>query len=366
MAGVVPNLDRLVDRQITRRLDVMHRQLKKVYAATGMRSIKQLKEFIILGGSRHPDDGEFRHPDILFGSPSEDNGISRELILKHPDHQFGWQQRFRVQHVNGKDHLFATEKIISDWEYLNLILLQLEFPRQFIPEPILAELEVEHAPFSPLHNEINPRIDGAAWISCLPDDLYDEIRNPLYRNKWIDVEELFENANKLQQLREWKRGLRQGPPKRNLLLNLPDEGAANLVGTLDKKKRSPLLNLPEEGPANLVGTFVTGARRMGGLRPGLHNLHIAGQDIVLILRLLPRIPDVRGIRLPDAYRNRGHYLDEMRQHSWVWQDHLDRILGPGGPAAAAAGAGGPAAAGAGAPRTRKRKIRNRKTRKNRK
>jgi hypothetical protein len=381
MAGVAPNLD----RQITRRLAVMHRQLEKVYAATGTRSIKQLKEFIILGGSRHPDDGEFRHPDIILTMPSEDNGISRELILKHPDHQFGVQQRFRVQHVNGKDHLVATEKIISDWELLNLILLKLEFPRQFIPEPILAELEVEHAPFSPLHNEINPRSDGAAWINSLPDDLQDEIRNPLYRNNWIDVEELFENANRLRELREWKRGLRQGPPKRNLLLNLPDEGAANLVGTLDKKKRSLLLNLPEEGPANLVGTFVTGARRMGGLRPGLHNLHIAGQDIVLILRLLPRIPDVRGVRLPDAYRNRQHYVEEMREHSWVWQDHLDRIFGPGGPAAAraraaarraaraaAAGAGGPAAAGAGGPaaagdaRTRKRKTRNRKTRKNRK
>jgi hypothetical protein len=338
MAGIVPNYD----RQITRRLAVMQAQLRKVYAATGTRSIKQLKEFIILGGSRHPDDGEFRHPDIILSTPSEDNGISRELILKHPDHQFGTQQRFRVQHVNGKDHLVATEKIISDWEYLNLILLKLEFPRQFIPEPILAELEVEHAPYSPLHNEINPRIDGRAWIGSLPNDLYDEISFPLDRNNWIDVEELFENANRLQQLREWKRGLQQGHAGRSLLLNLP-----------------------EEGPANSVGTFVTGIQRTGGLRPGKHNLVIKDQELVLIIRLLPKIPDVSGVRLPDAYRNRQHYLEEMREHSRVWQDHLDRILGP------AAGAGGPAAAGAGGPaagdaRTRKRKTRNRKTRKNRK
>jgi hypothetical protein len=394
MAGIVPNYD----RQITRRLAVMQAQLRKVYAATGTRSIKQLKEFIILGGSRHPDDGEFRHPDIILSTPSEDNGISRELILKHPDHQFGTQQRFRVQHVNGKDHLVATEKIISDWELLNLILLKLEFPRQFIPEPILAELEVEHAPFSPLHNEINPRSDGAAWINSLPDDLHIEISEWLNRNNWIDVEELFERANRLQQLREWKRGLQQGHAGRSLLLNLP-----------------------EEGPANSVGTFVTGIQRTGGRRPGKHNLVIKDQELVSIIRLLPKIPDVSGVRLPDAYRNRQHYLEEMREHSWVWQDHLDRIFGPGGPAAAraraaarraaraaagagagaedpaggpaaagaggpaAAGAGGPAAAGAGGPaaagagdpaaaedartrkrKTRKRKTRNRKTRKNRK
>jgi len=320
MAGVAPNYD----RHITYRLAVMQAQLGKVYAATGTRSIKQLKEFIILGGSRHPH--------IILGTPSEDNGISRELRLKHPNRQFGTQQKFRVQHVNGKDHLFATEKIISDWEYLNLILLKLEFPRQFIPEPILAELEVEHAPYSPYHNEINPRIDGRAWIGSLPDDLFDEIGFQLDRNNWIDVEELFENANRLQQLREWKRGLQQGHAGRSLLLNLP-----------------------EEGPANSVGTFVTGIQRTGGLRPGKHNLVIKDQELVLIFRLLPIRPDVSGVRLPDAYRNRQHYLEEMREHSRVWQDHLDRILGP---------AGGPAAAEDA--RTRKRKTRKRKTRKNRK
>ena len=364
MAGVAPNLD----RQITRRLDVMHRQLEKVYAATGTRSIKQLKEFIILGKERYPR--QYFH----FGWPSDDNGRSRSLILNHPEPYpvAEEQQSFRVQHVNGKDHLFATEKIISDWEYLNLILLQLEFPRQFIPVPIRAQLEAEHPPFSSIQSMINPRSDGRHWINSLPDDLYDEITwwlddRKVDHDNWIDVEELFENANTLRELREWKRGLRQGPPKRNLLLNLPDEGAANLVGTLDKKKRSPLLNLPEEGPANLVGTFVTGARRNGGLRPGLHNLHIAGQDIVLILRLLPRIPDVRGLRLPDAYRNRGHYVDAMRDHFRESQAHFDRIWGPaagaGGPAAGAAGVG---VVAAGAARTRKRKTRNRKTRKNRK
>ena len=350
MAGVAPN----VHAQITRSLNVMREQLRKVFTATGTRSIKQLKEFIILGKER---------PGICFGPSEVNNGLSRTMDFNHtPDWGSPTQQQFRVQHVNGKDHLFATEKIISDWEKLNLYLINLRFPRQFIPGPIRAELEAEHYPFSPIDNRINRRSDGLLWISLLPDDLMDVIDSHLGVPIWIDVEELFENAKRLRQLREWKRGLQQGHAGRSLLLNLP-----------------------EEGPANLVGTFVTGARRMGGLRPGLHNLHIAGQDIVLILRLLPRIPDVRGVRLPDAYRNRQHYVEEMREHSWVWQDHLDRIFGPGGPAAAraraaarraaraaAAGAGGPAAAGAGGPaaagdaRTRKRKTRNRKTRKNRK
>ena len=345
MAGVAPNLD----RQITRRLDVMEEQLNKVFTFTGTRSIQQLKAFIFFGRSRHPD--------ILFGWPSDDNGSSRKMILYHPEPNREYQQEFRVQHVNGKDHLFATEKIISDWEYLNLILLQLEFPRQFIPAPIRAQLEAEHAPFSALNNEINRWSSGRSWINSLPNDLYDEItwwlNTKVHHNKWIDVEELLENRNRLRQLREWKRGLRQG-----------------------HAGRSPLLNLPEEGPANLVGTFVTGARRNGGLRPGLHNLNIAGQEQVLIDRLTPKMPDVRGVTLPNAYRHRGHYLDEMR-HSFIeYQAHFDRIYGPAVPAAAAAEArrraaavaGGPAGAGAGAgaARTRKRKTRNRKTRKNRK
>jgi hypothetical protein len=332
MAAIAP----IVNAQINRRLDVMREQLRKVYAATGTRSIKQLKEFIILGEERPHAPHYF-----YFGWPSEDNERSRELTLKHPEpvHRDD-QQKFRVQHVNGKDHLFATEKIISDWRYLNLILLKLEFPRQFIPEPILAELEVEHPEYSSIDNVINPRASGESWINSLPNDLYDEISFPLYRNNWIDVEELFENANRLQQLREWKRGLQQGHAGRSLLLNLP-----------------------EEGPANLVGTFVTGIQRTGGLRPGKHNLVIKDQELVLIMRkLLPKLPDLRDVILPDAYRNRQHYVEEMREHFRERQAHLDRILGPAVPAA-------PAAVGvvaAGAARTRKRKIRNRKTRKNRK
>jgi hypothetical protein len=335
MAGVAPN----VHAQITRRLAVMHRQLEKVYAATGTRSIKQLKEFIILGKER---------PGITFGPSEVNNGLSRKMYFKYtPDWGSPDQQVFRVQHVNGKDHLFATEKIISDWEVLNLFLIELRFPRQFIPGPIRAELEAEHYPFSPINNRINRRSDGLLWISLLPDDLMDVIDSHLGFANWIDVEELFENANRLRELREWKRGLQQG-----------------------HAGRSPLLNLPEEGPANLVGTFATGARRMGGLRPGPHNLHIAGQEAVLIDRLTPTMPEV-DVELPNAYRHRGHYLDEVRHSFREYHAYLDRTFGPAVPAVAAAEARrravavGPAAA-AGAARTRKRKTRNRKTRKNRK
>lgn len=324
MAGIAPN----VNAQITRRLAVMHEQLDKVYAATGTRSIKQLKEFIFFGRSRHPD--------IFLGWPSEDNGISRSLILNHPEnYQHNTQQEFRVQHVNGKEHLFATEKIISDWEHLNLILLQLDFPRQYIPEAILAELEAEHAPYSSIDNRINPRSSGQSWIHSLPNELYDTISDQLSHENWIDVEELFENANRLRELRELKRGLRQGPKA-------------------DHPRKSLLLNLPVR-PANLVGTFVTGARR----NEGLNNLNIAGQEQVLIDRLTPKMP-VIDVGLPEEFL--AHYEAEVRANYMLTQAFLDRIYGPAVPAVLVDV--GPAAAGAA--RTRKRKTRNRKTRKNRK
>lgn len=354
MAGIAPN----VNAQITRRLDVMREQLDKVQVFTGTRSIQQLKEFIILG--------KRRHPDIYFWREAEGNGISRSMIFYYAKpNDVKIQQKFRVQHVNGKDHLFATEKLISDWELLNLILIQLRFPRQFIPEPILAQLEADHYPYT-FYATKNVRENAHIWLrEGVPDNIRDIIERKIFSmEKWIDVEELLENANRLQQLREWKRGLRQGPPKRNLLLNLPDEGAANLVGTLAKKKRSPLLNLPEEGPANLVGTFVTGARRMGGLRAGLHNLHIEGQEQVLIDRLTPNMNDARDVRdvtLPAAYNNRNRYLDVISDWWRNYQDYMIQTYGPAVPAAV-----GPAGAGAGAPRTRKRKTRNHKTRKTRK
>ena len=336
MAGIAPN----VNAQITKRLAVMREQLDKVQAFTGTRSIQQLKEFIILGKDRHPD--------IDFWREAEGNGISRSMIFYYPEpNDLKVQQKFRVQHINGKDHLFATEKLISDWELLNLILIQLRFPRQFIPEPILAQLEADHYPYTFYATE-NVREDAHIWLGeGVPDDIRDIIELKIASmEKWIDVEELLENPNRLQQLREWKRGLQQG-----------------------HAGRSPLLNLPEEGPANLVGTFVTGARRNGGLRPGLHNLNIAGQEQVLIDRLTPNMNDARDVRdvtLPAAYNNRNRYLDVISDYYRNYQDYMIQTYGPAVPAAV-----GPAAAGAGAPRTRKRKIRkrkirNRKTRKNRK
>ena len=353
MAGVAPN----VNAQITRRLAVMEEQLRKAFTATDTRSIKQLKEHIILGKPC------WKH-GICFWREAEGNGISRSMILYYPEpNDMRMQQKFRVQHVNGKDHLFATERLISDWELLNLILLQIDFPRQFIPEPILAQLEVDHYPYTWYAND-DERLNAQLWLEeGVPDDIGNIIALKIDSvENWVDVEELFENANRLRELREWKRGLRQGPPKRNLLLNLPDEGAANLVGTLDKKKRSLLLNLPEGGPANLVGTFVTGARRNGGRRPGLHNLDIADQEQVLIDRLTPNMNDARDVRdviLPVAYHNRGHYLNVISDYYRDRQAWLIQKYGSAVPAAV-----GPAAAGA--VRTRKRKTRNRKTRKNRK
>jgi len=329
MAGVAPN----VNAQITRRLAVMEEQLRKAFTATDTRSIEQLKEHIILGKPC------WKH-GISFWREAEGNGISRSMILYYPEPNMRMQQKFRVQHVNGKDHLFATERLISDWELLNLILLQIDFPRQFIPEPILAQLEVDHYPYTWYAND-DERLNAQLWLEeGVPDDIGNIIALKIDSvENWVDVEELFENANRLRELREWKRGLRQGH-----------------VG------RSPLLNLPEEGPANLVGTFVTGARRNGGLRPGLHNLDIADQEQVLIDRLTPNMNDARDVRdviLPVAYHNPGHYLNVISNYYRDRQARLIQKYGSAVPAAV-----GPAAAGAA--RTRKRKTRNRKTRKNRK
>ena len=279
---------------ITKRLDVMREQLRKVFTATGTRSIEQLKAFIILGESR-------RNRGIHFLHQSTHNYVtSRTMLLMTSSTEF--EQRFRLQHVNGRDHLFATENVVSDHEIINEILLRLQYPRDYIPGAIRATLEDEHSPY----NSIEATGVRYWCLRGVPEEISDIIERELGRltggSKWIDVEELFENDNRLLGLREWKKGLRQ--------LNLPDEEAANLVGTLAKKKRSPLLNLPEGGPANLVGTFATGARRMGGLRPGLHNLHIEGQEAVLIARLTPELPVIGDLRIP--YRTKEEYREAAR------------------------------------------------------
>ncbi len=270
MAGVAPN----VNAQITRRLDVMRGQLRKVFTATGTRSIEQLKAFIILGETRH---------GIHFLPQSTHNYVtSRTMVLLNP--QRNSEQKFRLQRVNGRDHLFATENLVSGHEIINQILLKLEYPRDYIPEAIRATLEDEHNPYNSI-TEDPPELSH--WcIAGVPREIADIITREIVRltggSNWTDVEELFENADRLQQLREWKRGLKQG-----------------------HAGRSPLLNLPEEGPANLVGTFATGARRNGGLRPGPHNLHIAGQEAVLLARLTPVLPEIGDLRIP--YANREEY-----------------------------------------------------------
>jgi hypothetical protein len=209
------------------------------------------------------------------------------------------EQRFRLQHVNGRDHLFATENVVSDHEIIYEILFRLDYPLEYIPDSILATLEDEHSPYNSI-TEDPPGIRH--WcLAGVPREIADIMTNEIFRltggSNWTDVEELFENADRLQQLREWKRGLKQGH-----------------VG------RSPLLNLPEEGPANLVGTFATGARRNGGLRPGLHNLHIAGQEAVLLARLTPELPEIGDLRIP--YRT----LEEYRQAAHTAMERYEDLL----------------------------------------
>ena len=300
MAGIAPN----VHAQITKRLDVMREQLRKVFTATGTRTIQQLKEFIILGKSR-------RNRGIHFFSQSNHNYVtSRTMVLMNSSDEI--EQRFRLHHVNGRDHLFATENVVSDHEIIYEILFRLDYPLEYIPEAIRVTLEDEHS-------EDPPNVRH--WcLAGVPREIADLITNELVRltgrSKWTDVEELFENANRLQQLREWKRGLQQ-----------------------HHAGRSPLLNLPEEGPANLVGTFATGARRMGGLRPGPHNLHIAGQEAVLIARLTPELPEIRNLRIP--YRTVEEYRRAARRAMDDYEDLLEEI------------------------EAMRRRRRNRKTRKNR-
>jgi len=268
---------------ITKRLDVMREQLRKVFTATGTRSIEQLKAFIILGESR-------RNRGIHFLPQSTHNYVtSRTMLLMNSSTEI--EQRFRLHHVNGRDHLFATENIVSDHEIINEIILRLQYTRDYIPESIRSTLEDEHSPY----NSIEATGVRYWCLRGVPEEISDIIARELGRltggSKWIDVEELFENANRVQQLREWKRGLQQR-----------------------HAGRSPLLNLPEEGPANLVGTFVTGARRMGGLRPGQgpvpRNLHIAGQEAVLIARLTPELPVIGDLRIP--YRTEEEYREAAR------------------------------------------------------
>ena len=225
VGGNAPNID---IAGITKRLDVMRGQLRKVFTATGTRSIPQLKDFIILGKSRHGIE--------FIGQSAHNYVTSRTMVLLSSNGEI--EQRFRLHHVNGIDHLFATENLISQHEIINQILLTLEYPRDYIPPAIRAELEDEHNPY----NSINGQPNIWNWCSNgTPDAIRRILRNEVLvimrEDHWTDVEELFENAKRLQQLRTWKRGLKQG-----------HEG------------RSFLLNLPEEGPANLVGTFATGAR----------------------------------------------------------------------------------------------------------
>ena len=307
MAGIPSH----IIAKITKRLDAMREQLRKVFTATGTRSIQELKAFIILGELG-------RNRGIRFLPQSNHNYVtSRTMVLINSSDEI--EQRFRLHHVNGKDHLFATENVVSDHEIIYEILFRLDYPLEYIPEAIRVTLEDEHSPYNSI-SEDPPNVRH--WcLAGVPRVIANIITNELVRltgrSKWVDVEELFENANRVQQLREWKRGLQQR-----------------------HAGRSPLLNLPEEGPANLVGTFATGARRMGGLRPGPHNLHIAGQEAVLIARLTPELPEIGNLRIP--YRTEEEYRQAAHRAMDDYEDLLEQI------------------------EAMRRRRRNRKTRKNRK
>ena len=312
----MPNID---TKAITKRLDIMRGQLRKVFTATGTDTIQQLKEFIVLGKPRR---------GIKFYPQSVHNYVSSRTMVLMASNMHEIEQKFRLQHVNGKDHLFVTENFVSKHEIINQILLKLKYPIKYIPENVRNDLKAQHTPYDSIHPEIYiPYSDYLfSWMfHGLPGAITDIIRNELRRifsQKWTDVEELFENANRLSQLLQWKRGLQQGHAGRSLLLNLPDGG-----------------------PANLVGTFVTGVRRNGGLRPGKHNLRIDDQVQALIDSLMPEIPHVGELIIP--YRTQEEYerdvlINNNRYKDFTYNPYAARAaraaVAPAAPAVAPAAA----------------------------
>jgi len=289
--------------KITRRLDLMKEQLRKVFTRSGVHSLDELKAFIRLGQGVM---GLRFEPWTPPGAPPTPQTV---ILL---DRFGGFEQQFRLQVVNGQDHLFATEKLISQVEFLNKILLDLQYPRQYISEHIRNILETPHNPYDSLFASSSYLNQ---WLSMgLPEPIGRIVYGKLatLTTNWIDVDELFENARKVCQLNTFTRGLKQ-------------ENVAAAGGG----RKSRLLNLPY-GPADLAATFCTGARGLNPsgtklqgkfTREGAYNLKIEDQQTALLARLMPTLPEVGEVEIP--YRTPAEYEEAARTTNEMWLAFLE-------------------------------------------
>jgi len=291
--------------KITRRLDLMKEQLRKVFTRSGVHSLDELKAFIRLGQGVM---GLRFDPWIPPGAPRTPQTV---ILL---DRFGGFEQQFRLQVVNGQDHLFATEKLISQVEFLNKILLDLQYPRQYISEHIRNILETPHNPYDSLFASSSYLNQ---WLSMgLPEPIGRIVYGKLatLTTNWIDVDELFENARKVCQLNTFTRGLKQE--------NVATAGAGG-------SRKSRLLNLPY-GPADLAATFCTGARGLNPsgtklqgkfTREGAYNIKIEDQQTALLARLMPTLPEVGEVEIP--YRTPAEYEEAARTTNEMWLAFLE-------------------------------------------
>lgn len=292
--------------KITRRLDLMKEQLRKVFTRSGVHSLDELKAFIRLGQGVM---GLRFDPWTPPGAPRTPQTV---ILL---DRFGGFEQQFRLQVVNGQDHLFATEKLISQVEFLNKILLDLQYPRQYISEHIRNILETPHNPYDSLFASSSYLNQ---WLSMgLPEPIGRIVYGKLatLTINWIDVDELFENARKVCQLNTFTRGLKQ-------------ENVA-AVAAAGGGRKSRLLNLPY-GPADLAATFCTGARGLNPsgtklqgkfTREGAYNLKIEDQQTALLARLMPTLPEVGEVEIP--YRTPAEYEEAARTTNEMWLAFLE-------------------------------------------
>ena len=302
--------------KITRRLDLMKEQLRKVFARSGNHTLDELKAFIRLGQGVM---GLRFDPWTPPGAPRTPQTV---ILL---DRFGGFEQQFRLQVVNGQEHLFATEKLISEVEFLNKILLDLQYPRQYISEHIRNILETPHNPYDSLFASSSYLNQ---WLSMgLPEPIGRIVYGKLatLTTNWIDVDELFENARKVCQLNTFTRGLKQ----ENRNENVPAVAAVAAAVGAGGNRKSRLLNLPY-GPADLAATFCTGARGLNPsgtklqgkfTREGAYNLKIEDQQTALLARLMPTLPEVGEVEIP--YRTPAEYEDAARTALERWLSFLE-------------------------------------------
>jgi hypothetical protein len=296
--------------KITRRLDLMKEQLRKVFTRSGVHTLDELKAFIKLGQGVM---GLRFDPWTPPGAPPTPQTV---ILL---DRFGGFEQQFRLQVVNGQEHLFATEKLISQVEFVNKILLDLQYPRQYISEHIRNILETPHNPYDSLFASSYLL---QQWLSMgLPEPIGRIVYGKLatLTTNWIDVDELFENARKVCQLNTFTRGLKQ--ENRN--------GNGNAVAAAGGGRKSRLLNLPY-GPADLAATFCTGVRGLNPsgtklqgkfTREGAYNIKIEDQQTALLARLMPTLPEVGEVEIP--YRTPAEYEEAARTSYEKWLVFLE-------------------------------------------